>query len=275
VDDVKVTLRNFRAKIDDKLSWLRSSNAKFRFSFNIFSDGGNFSAEEIDVYKKKLEKMALLIDTSETNMLKEMEKLEKRHLDDAIKALGQFQDKFKYNLVDLQFIEKISRWLNEAQIKIKINVNESNARAKELNAKLAEFELKLDACRNPTLDKLEVKSSDLVHLFDELNKLVYERAFYLKCILSEQTVPMRYHQMSFHPTDELTKSTTVHQGNLASSVSLSNRSNATIAAVSTVNVAQQPNQAKQTQITIPTLTTTTKLANEDPALTIIKNILRY
>lgn len=154
MEDVKITLRNFRAKIDDRLSALRSSNAKFRFSFNVFSEGGNFSAEEIDMHKKKLERMALLIDTSETSMLKEMEKLEKKHLDDAMKALSQFQDKFKYNLIDLQFIEKISRWLNETQIKIKINVNESNTKAKELNDLIAEFDMKIDACKNPTLDKM-------------------------------------------------------------------------------------------------------------------------
>ena len=33
MDTVKTTLRNFRAKFDDTLSYLRNSNAKFRFSF--------------------------------------------------------------------------------------------------------------------------------------------------------------------------------------------------------------------------------------------------
>lgn len=33
IEDVKTTLRNFRAKFDDILSYLRNSNAKFRFSF--------------------------------------------------------------------------------------------------------------------------------------------------------------------------------------------------------------------------------------------------
>ena len=33
MESIKVTLRNFRAKFDDTLSYLRNSNAKFRFSF--------------------------------------------------------------------------------------------------------------------------------------------------------------------------------------------------------------------------------------------------
>ena len=51
--------------------------------------------------------MAALIDTNETMLLKEMERLEKKHLDEAVRLMAQFQDKFKYHLVDLQFIEKI------------------------------------------------------------------------------------------------------------------------------------------------------------------------
>jgi hypothetical protein len=47
------------------------------------------------VHKKKLEKMAILIDKHETAVLKEMEKLEKRQLEEAIKILSQFQEKYE------------------------------------------------------------------------------------------------------------------------------------------------------------------------------------
>lgn len=33
IEEVKTTLRNFRANFDDTLTYLRNSNAKFRFSF--------------------------------------------------------------------------------------------------------------------------------------------------------------------------------------------------------------------------------------------------
>ena len=62
---------------------------------SIFSEGGNFSNEEIDIHKKKLERMAIIIDKNETLMLKEMEKLEKKQLDEATKILVAFQDKFE------------------------------------------------------------------------------------------------------------------------------------------------------------------------------------
>ena len=122
------------------------------------------------MHKKKLEKMATLIDKNETNLLKEMEKLEKKQLDEAIKLMSQFQDKFKYHLIDLQFIEKISRWLNDTQIKIKTQVNASNSQAKRLSQMIVEFDKRLDACEKPNLDKLvfEIHLVVLLIIFEDL-----------------------------------------------------------------------------------------------------------
>ena len=59
----------------------------------LFSDGGNFSREEIEVHRKKLEKTAFQIDKAETAIFKEMEKLEKKQLEDATKIMNQFQER--------------------------------------------------------------------------------------------------------------------------------------------------------------------------------------
>lgn len=60
----------------------------------MFSDGGNFSRDEIEVYRKKLERTAGQIDKAETAILREMEKLEKRQLEEATKVMNQFQERF-------------------------------------------------------------------------------------------------------------------------------------------------------------------------------------
>lgn len=59
----------------------------------MFSEGGNFSREEIENYRKRLEKTAMSIDKAETSILKEMEKLEKKQLEDATKVMNQFQER--------------------------------------------------------------------------------------------------------------------------------------------------------------------------------------
>ncbi|CAF4956251.1 unnamed protein product, partial [Rotaria magnacalcarata] len=43
------------------MRYLRQANVKFRKSFKTFSEGGNFSREEIEIYRKKLEKTMLQI----------------------------------------------------------------------------------------------------------------------------------------------------------------------------------------------------------------------
>lgn len=59
----------------------------------MFSEGGNFSRDEIEIYRKKLEKIAAQIDKAETAILKEMEKLEKKQLEEATKIMNQFQER--------------------------------------------------------------------------------------------------------------------------------------------------------------------------------------
>ena len=58
-----------------------------------FTDGGNFSRDEIEVYRKKLEKTTFQIDKAESAILKEMEKLEKKQLEEANKIMDQFQER--------------------------------------------------------------------------------------------------------------------------------------------------------------------------------------
>ena len=265
-----------------------------------FSSGGNFSPEEIDVHKKKLEKMATLIDNSEIVLLKELEKLEKRHLDEAAKVIVQFQDKFKYHLVDLQFIEKISRWLNETQIKIKTVVNGSNLQAKELSQLIAEYEVRIEACERPNLDKMRVLPGDLVEFFEQLNMRIYERAYFLKCFKDDELVPLKYRHFGLVDDDEksiLAQGKQVHNyfrateyfvnsfiyldsGTLASSVSSANRQHQhthghNMTSDSTQSSTSLGKKGVTPATPMPTmLKSNSKMANEDASLSIIKSILQ-
>lgn len=159
-----------------------------------------------------------------------------------------------------------------------------------------------------------------MELFNHINKLMYERAFYLKCIKNENSVPLQYNQnaslLNNLTSDEFVRSSqTIHQGNLASSVSISNRSNpnmnnnqqsgSSIAAGSTPTVtiaanaiaataaaaaAAASSSVQPTSNTNPTtnnaktnlyqnqsplqIKSSSKGVSEDPALSIIKNILK-
>ena len=61
--------------------------------------------------------------------------------------------RFKSHLFDLTFIKKLSRWLNNTQVKIKAEVAESNTQAQNLMRLLNSLETRVDACERPNLDK--------------------------------------------------------------------------------------------------------------------------
>ena len=90
---IRVSLRDFRKRLDDTLQMLRQSNAKFIRSFKIFSDGGNFCPEEIDDFRKKLDKMSQKIDSTEGSVMSDLEGIESKRLDQATKIANEFEDR--------------------------------------------------------------------------------------------------------------------------------------------------------------------------------------
>ncbi|KAF6036813.1 CCDC180 [Bugula neritina] len=73
MNEIRVSLRTFRRSLDDTLQLMRESNAMFIKSFKLFSDGGNFCPEEIDVFRKNLDKYSHKVDDSEGGIMSELE----------------------------------------------------------------------------------------------------------------------------------------------------------------------------------------------------------
>jgi hypothetical protein len=70
---------------------------RYLFLLRTFTDGGNFSRDEIELYRKKLDNSLVKIEHIESNMLKQMQRLEKKQLDEATKIMKQFQDRYETN----------------------------------------------------------------------------------------------------------------------------------------------------------------------------------
>ena len=79
--------------------------------------------------------------------------------------------RFKHHLFDLTFIEKLTRWLTNTQVKVKTEVAESNGQAQRLMHHLNVLEKRVDACEKPNLDK-EVSQ---IYKFWCENLLVFEK----------------------------------------------------------------------------------------------------
>ena len=65
----------------------------FFLILRLFSDGGNFCPEEIEDYRKRLEKMAQKIDSAEGFIMADLEGMESKRLDQGTKIANEFEDR--------------------------------------------------------------------------------------------------------------------------------------------------------------------------------------
>nr|CAB3228335.1 coiled-coil domain-containing protein 180-like [Phallusia mammillata] len=181
VEDIKASLRRFRQKLDVTLSRLRTSNAQCVRAFKLFAEGGNFSPEETIPLRKKLEKMAQKVDISEGAIMKDLEGMESKRMDQATDVVNKFEDRFKSHLVDMTFIEKMKRWLTNSQTRIKTEVAYSNGMAVEVGSHLSTLRRRVDACERPNIDKESVTPELLRTYVDDVMQCLHKRALYLNC----------------------------------------------------------------------------------------------
>ncbi|XP_074627275.1 coiled-coil domain-containing protein 180-like [Acropora palmata] len=184
---IRTSLRKFRHDLDEMLSTLRNSNARFRKTFKVFSDGGNFSTDEIDEYRKRLERMANKIDSAEGSVMAELEGMESKRLEAATDFAGKLEDRFKNHLFDLTFMEKVTRWLTNTQVKVKSEVAFSNSQAKKLAIYLSTFERHIDAVERPNLDKEQVTARQVQSSLIPILQTFHERSLYLNCLVNPAT----------------------------------------------------------------------------------------
>ncbi|KAK0063353.1 hypothetical protein Bpfe_006994 [Biomphalaria pfeifferi] len=177
---IRTSLRQFRQHLDETLQMLRESNARFIKAFKLFSDGGNFCPEEIEDYRKKLEKMSQQIDSTEGSIMSELEGMESKRLESATKICLEFEERFKSHMNDLVFMERVSRWLTNTQVKIKSEVAYSNTQSQNLLGMLKTLEQRINACQNKNMDLEQITSTQLNDSLEEIFGAFVKRWDYLQ-----------------------------------------------------------------------------------------------
>ncbi|XP_039363067.1 coiled-coil domain-containing protein 180 isoform X5 [Mauremys reevesii] len=183
VEVIQISLRSYRNYLEEALGKLRDSNVDFLKACRLFSEGGNFSPEEVEFFCKRLEKETGRIDFIEGLIMIDMEKMESNYLEQATEVINKFETKFHNLAMDRLFMEKIQRFLTNLQVKIKSEVANSNLQAQTLNSSLEKFLKKIDACAHPTVDKEAVTSEELYDFAKRVMKELKKRSKYLNCLL--------------------------------------------------------------------------------------------
>lgn len=63
------------------------------YGYRVFSDGGNFCPEEIEEYRKRLDKQANSVDKNEGAIMSDLEDMESKRLEQATRVAMEFEDR--------------------------------------------------------------------------------------------------------------------------------------------------------------------------------------
>ncbi|XP_036184990.1 coiled-coil domain-containing protein 180 [Myotis myotis] len=181
VDVIQVSLRSFRQYLEESLGKLRYTNIDFIKHSRLFSEGGNFSPEEIQSLCNRLEKEATRIEVVESSIMINMEKMESEYLEQANDFINKFESKIHNLSVDLIFLEKIQRLLTNLQVNIKCEVAKSNSQADGLNSSLEQLQSKVEMYRNSRGDKNVVATEDFHGFIQTWKEKLSQRIQYLNC----------------------------------------------------------------------------------------------
>ncbi|XP_040594831.1 coiled-coil domain-containing protein 180 isoform X2 [Mesocricetus auratus] len=188
VDVIQVSLRSFRQYLEESLGKLRYTNIDFVKHCRLFSEGGNFSPEEIEFLCHRLEKEATRIEFVESLIMIHMEKMETEYLDQANDVINKFESKFHNLSSDLIFVEKIQRLMTNLQVNIKCQVAKSNSQAEGLNSSLEQLQHKIQTCRDCRGDKGMAATDDLLAFVRSWKEKLSQRIKYLNCSLDAVSI---------------------------------------------------------------------------------------
>uniref|UniRef100_A0A8C5QK75 Coiled-coil domain-containing protein 180 n=1 Tax=Leptobrachium leishanense TaxID=445787 RepID=A0A8C5QK75_9ANUR len=184
---VQTTMRQYRQQLEKMLGKLRDTNSDFINSLQLFSEGGNFSPEEVETYSKKMHTLSSIIASFEESILADLEGLESLCLEQAKDVVKKFEERFQVLTTDTIFLENIQKMLTNLQVKIKGLVVNSNLQTQQINSYLDQLEKKTDACAHPNLDKEAVTSEALYTFAKTVMLEIIKRSMYLSCLLEPRS----------------------------------------------------------------------------------------
>ncbi|XP_027560307.1 coiled-coil domain-containing protein 180 isoform X3 [Neopelma chrysocephalum] len=189
LESIGVTVRSYQHHFEEALGKLKRSNVDFLKTCRLFSEGGDFSSEEVKLFSSYLQKESKQIDSLESLIKTDVEKMESSCLEQATELLKQSEKIFADVSTSRAFMEKVQQSLRWLQQQIKSEVANSNLQSVALKSYLEKLQQKRDACAHPTADKEASASEELYDFAKEVLKELKKRSQYLDCFLEKTMIP--------------------------------------------------------------------------------------
>nr|CAD7571159.1 unnamed protein product [Timema californicum] len=136
-DGLKDILFEFREECCNKISWIRESNLNFMKAIKLFSEGGNYSSDEAEMFSEQLDELDEDLEEEASAILRRIEDIQ----DSSVKKVRVKVDKTKESLSvvmeELQFSDLVVGVISRVQAAIKRDTLTLKRQGKLLEARLA------------------------------------------------------------------------------------------------------------------------------------------
>ncbi|XP_014875616.1 uncharacterized protein LOC106938217 [Poecilia latipinna] len=162
---------NFKRVIRGRLEEARKRAGELQKSFRTFKEGGDFSAQEVKMFQKKMKEEIKRIGSTEDSIFSELEVFESKSLLQLRKVLAPLDDKFSSLQAEVKFTEEIQKIISRTQIQIKAEAASSNLQQTRLSGRLEEL--------REMMTNIQVSPDQICCSFSSVKEEIKSRCSYL------------------------------------------------------------------------------------------------
>ncbi|XP_077641646.1 coiled-coil domain-containing protein 180 [Lonchura striata] len=189
LESIRVTVRSYQQHLEQALGKLRDSNVGFLKSCRLFSESGDFASEEVKFFNECLQEESKQIDSFESSIKTDVEKIKSSCLEQATELFKQSGKKFVSLSLSRAFMEKVHQYLRKLRQQIKSEVANSSFQSITLKSYLEKLQQKRDAYVHSTADKEPLTSEELYASAKEVLEELKKRSKYLDCFVVKPKLP--------------------------------------------------------------------------------------
>ncbi|XP_068166935.1 coiled-coil domain-containing protein 180 [Antennarius striatus] len=177
IKDTQSCETTFRRTVAARLEDVRSRTTQLLSSFRLFSEGGDFSAQEVKMFQKTLKEETKQVGVTEQSIYADLEELESRSLQEVKETSSGFEEKLSLLTAEMRFTEKVEKVISSTQIQIKAEAACSNQQHSLISSRLEDLK--------EMIDDTSVHPDQVCLFLSSFNEELRKRCRYLDFLMQE------------------------------------------------------------------------------------------
>ncbi|KAF7643324.1 hypothetical protein LDENG_00241450, partial [Lucifuga dentata] len=180
IKQTQTSLSSFRQSVHLRLDQLRHKTTRLLHSFKLFSEGGDFAPEEVQLFQRRLKEETRRISVMEESVHADLEAFESKSLQQVKEVSGRLEEKLSCLMVELKFMEKIQKIFSKTQIQLKAEAACSHQQESVITSRM-------DELRKMT-ENTQVSADQVFSLLSLVSEDLVSRCQYLDCLSDSSLV---------------------------------------------------------------------------------------